>query len=142
MTSMDKVLSRTAASDAVYEHGWRFLLGSLRASVPVASSAQAVAVAADAVAACGDEADRHLRIDLRPDRVLLTLQSSEQAAVTGRDVDLARRVTAAARAAGLTLGPEIDVGVPRSVQLLEIAVDALDIPAIRPFWKAVLGCAL
>ena len=27
---------------------------------------------------------------------------------------------------------------PRSVQLLEIAIDALDIPAVRPFWKAVL----
>jgi len=27
----------------------------------------------------------------------------------------------------------------RSVQVIEIAIDALDIAAIRPFWKAVLG---
>jgi 4a-hydroxytetrahydrobiopterin dehydratase len=30
-------------------------------------------------------------------------------------------------------------GLPRSVQVLEIAVDALDIAALRPFWKAILG---
>jgi 4a-hydroxytetrahydrobiopterin dehydratase len=28
---------------------------------------------------------------------------------------------------------------PRTVQGLEIGIDALDIPAIRPFWRAVLG---
>src|SRR5665647_3764122 len=28
---------------------------------------------------------------------------------------------------------------PPAPQVLEIAVDALDIPAVRPFWKAVLG---
>lgn len=38
-------------------------------------------------------------------------------------------------------GPEIATGAPRSLQLLEIAIDALDIPSIRPFWKAVLGYA-
>ncbi|MFD0430265.1 VOC family protein [Streptomyces zhihengii] len=27
------------------------------------------------------------------------------------------------------------------MQLVEIAIDALDIPAVRPFWKAVLGYA-
>jgi 4a-hydroxytetrahydrobiopterin dehydratase len=29
----------------------------------------------------------------------------------------------------------------RSVQVLEIAIDALDIAAIRPFWRAILGYA-
>ncbi|MFE6855720.1 VOC family protein, partial [Streptomyces sp. NPDC057674] len=35
----------------------------------------------------------------------------------------------------------ISTEAPRSVQLLEIAIDALDIAAIRPFWKTLLGYA-
>jgi 4a-hydroxytetrahydrobiopterin dehydratase len=141
MLGMTEVLSRQAASDAVADHGWRYLLGALRASVPVTSSAQAVAVAQAAVSACGDEADGHLRCDLRADRVVLTLQSAPHAAVTDRDVELSRRISAAARDLGSETGPEIGAGAQRSVQLLEIAIDALDIAAIRPFWKAVLGYA-
>ncbi|WP_435971959.1 VOC family protein [Streptomyces sp. Qhu_M48] len=61
--------------------------------------------------------------------------------VTTRDVDLAHRVSTAVRGLGLRAEPEISTGAPRSVQLLELAIDALDIAAIRPFWKAVLGYA-
>jgi 4a-hydroxytetrahydrobiopterin dehydratase len=127
---MEEVLSRPAASAAVAELGWRFILGTLRTTVPVASLGSAAEVAARAVALCGDDADGHLRAELRPDRVVLTLQSAVHAATTSVDADLARRITAA----GLPTSPE-------SCQLLEIAIDALDIPAIRPFWKAVLGYA-
>lgn len=136
---MDVVLSRQAASDAVAEYGWRFLLGALRTSVPVASSTQAVEVARAAVAVCGADADGYLRIDLRPDRVVLTLQSLEHAAATDRDAELARRISAAVHELGLSAGPEIGTEAPRSVQLLEIAIDAMDIAAIRPFWRAALG---
>ncbi|MFF0268289.1 VOC family protein [Kribbella sp. NPDC004536] len=138
---MERILSRPEASDAVVDIGWRYLLGTLRTSVPVGSLAQAVSLAADAVAACGDDADGHLRVDARPDRVVLTLQSLESAAVTSRDVELALRITAIAEKSGLATGPEVGTGAPRSVQLLEIAIDAMDIAAIRPFWKAVLGYA-
>ncbi|MET7473726.1 VOC family protein [Streptomyces sp. NPDC005648] len=136
---MDQVLSRREASEAVRDCGWRFLLGTLRTSVPVDSSARAIGLAADAVAVCGDDADRHLRIDVRPDRVVLTLQSVDRAAVTARDVELARRISATAAASGLVTEPEIGTAAPRSVQVLEIAIDAMDIAGIRPFWKAVLG---
>ena len=117
------------------------MLGSLRTSVPVESLAQATALAADAVAVCGADADAHLRIDARPDRVVLTLQSLEHAAVTTLDVELALRITATADRAGLLTEPEVGTPAPHSVQILEIAIDALDIAAIRPFWKAVLGYA-
>ncbi|HYN96188.1 MAG TPA: VOC family protein [Pilimelia sp.] len=138
---MDEKLSRREASDAVGDCGWRFLLGTVRTSVAVGSLAQAAEVAARAVAVCGGEADGHLRVDLRADRVVLGLQTLGLAAVTGRDVDLARRVSGAMREIGLRTEPASDAGAPWSVQLLEIAIDALDIPAIRPFWKAVLGYA-
>ncbi len=136
---MEETLSRQEASAAVTDLGWRFLLGSLRTSVPVASLSRAAEVAACAVAACGGDADQHLRVDIRPERAVLTLQSLEQAALTARDIDLAQRLSAALTEVGHRLDPEIGTGTHRSVQVLEIAIDALDIAAVRPFWKAVLG---
>jgi 4a-hydroxytetrahydrobiopterin dehydratase len=62
------------------------------------------------------------------------LQSPPEAAVTDVDVELARRISAALGKLGAPTEPQ-------SVQLLEIAIDAVGIPAIRPFWRAVLGYA-
>jgi pterin-4a-carbinolamine dehydratase len=138
---MQQILSRREASEAVQDYGWRFLLGALRTSVQVGSLAQAIGLATDAVAVCGDDADRHFWVDARPHRVVFTLQSLDQAAVTTRDVELARRISACAEETGLRTEPEVGTGAPRSVQVLEIAIDALDIAGIRPFWKAVLGYA-
>lgn len=136
---MEQVLSRQEASEAVEGAGWRFVLGALLTSVPVGSLARAVGLAADAVAVCGGDADRHLRVDARPERAVFTLQSLEHAAVTTLDVELALRISAAADKSGLSTEPEIGTGAPRSVQTLEIAIDALDIGGIRAFWRAVLG---
>ncbi|WP_055598972.1 VOC family protein [Streptomyces aureus] len=138
---METTLNGPRASAAVGDAGWRYLLGGLRTAVPVGSLAQAADVAALAVTACGDDADRHLALDLRRGRVLLTLQSAEHAGVTTVDVELAHRVSAAVGGIGLRTEPEIATGAPRSLQLLEIAIDALDIAAVRPFWKALLGYA-
>jgi hypothetical protein len=43
---IDAPVSRTAASEAVSDIGWRYLLGTLAVSVPVRSLAQASEVAA------------------------------------------------------------------------------------------------
>jgi 4a-hydroxytetrahydrobiopterin dehydratase len=135
---VDQRLTRQQASDAVSAHGWRFLLGRLVTSVSVGSLAQAAEVAARVVSVCGDDADAHLSLDLRPGRVVLYLRSVSAAAVTARDVDLARRVSAALGAVGSKTQPGGGDGATRSVHMLEIAIDALDIAAVRPFWKAVL----
>jgi 4a-hydroxytetrahydrobiopterin dehydratase len=132
----DRTLGRQEASDAVGGLGWRYVLGTLRTTLPVGSLAEATAVAARLVAACGDDADGSLSVDVRPDRLLLALQSRAAASVTAREVELARRIAEAAGDLGLVPDPGLGV---RSVQLVEIAIDALDIPAVRPFWKAVLG---
>lgn len=196
---MERVLSRSEASEAVAGHGWRFVLGTLRTSVAVDSLVQATTAATRAVQACGAHADEHLRLDLRPDRVLLTLWTPVAVTVTDRDADLACRISAALHELGLvataetgaslrssepasvqqavleaghgteetngaggapdvpgdssagappgTAGPGIVsessagevVPAQRSVQELEVAIDAVDIVAVRPFWKAVLG---
>jgi 4a-hydroxytetrahydrobiopterin dehydratase len=132
-------LSPRAVSDAVSGLGWRYVLGLLRTSVRVQSLAEAADVATRAVAASGPDAGEHLWTDVRRDRVVLSLQTLATASVTPHDLELARRIAAVVREVGLTLDAEVDAGVPRSVQVLEVAIDALDIASIRPFWKAVMG---
>jgi 4a-hydroxytetrahydrobiopterin dehydratase len=137
----DEKLTRTAASEAVGPLGWRYLLGNLVASVPVDSLAQAATVAAVATAACGALADQHLRLDLRPDRVELSLVDRNGTWATSRDAGLAAAITDALAGIGLVPAPPVTDRGRRPVQMLEIAIDAMDIAAIRPFWKAVLGYA-
>lgn len=135
----DEPLTRTEASAAVETIGWRYLLATYSASVPVTSMSEGLEVAAAATQACGADADGHLRVDLRSDRVELALQTKALAALTRRDVQLAQRITDAVRGLGVAVAPPS--GIARPVQALEIAIDALDIDAIRPFWKAVLAYA-
>jgi 4a-hydroxytetrahydrobiopterin dehydratase len=137
----DTSLSRTAASEAVRDIGWRYLLGTLALSVPVPSLAQATEVASAALTASGTDADGHLRLDLRPDRAELSLQTRALGEVTGRDTQLARRISGAVAGLGLVPAGATSARSPRPVQMLEMAIDALDIPAIRPFWKAVMAYA-
>jgi 4a-hydroxytetrahydrobiopterin dehydratase len=59
--------------------------------------------------------------------------------VTADEVALARRISEIASGLGLTTVAGVGGGSPRSVQVLEIAIDALDIAAVRLFWKAVLA---
>ena len=130
-------LPRADASAAVTGLGWRYVLGEFRTQVLTGSLPLAADVAGRAAALPG--AEGHLRMDVRADRVVFSLQTAAAAGVTARDVELARRISAMTEEFRLTTHPG-DEG-SRSVQILEIGIDALDIPAIRPFWKAVLGYA-
>lgn len=62
--------------------------------------------------------------------------TTRAACCTPRDVVLAQRITAAVAGLGPACGPS---GAGRPLQALEIAIDALDVDAVRPFWQAVLG---
>jgi 4a-hydroxytetrahydrobiopterin dehydratase len=115
------------------------VLGVVCTSVQVGGLAQAAKVAAHAVAVCGDDADGHLWMDVRWNRVIFTVQSRSTASVTARDIELAGAISAAMRGFGLATDPDVGGRVPRSVQVLEVAIDALDIASIRPFWKSVMG---
>jgi 4a-hydroxytetrahydrobiopterin dehydratase len=119
--------------------GWRYLLGTLNASVPVRSLAHAGEVAAVVLAAAGEDGDGHLRLDLRPDRVELSVQTRAHNTVTGRDVQLVRRVAGTLDRLGLRPAGATSAESSRPVQVLELAIDALDIRAVRPFWKAVMA---
>jgi 4a-hydroxytetrahydrobiopterin dehydratase len=134
-------LSRSQASDEVTALGWRLVLGELRTEVRTGSLVLAADVAARAATVPG--AEGHLRLDLRADRVLLSLQTAAAAWVTERDVELARNISTVVGEMRLDTVSGVDLGGggERSVQVLEIGIDALDAAAIRPFWRAVLGYA-
>lgn len=133
-------ITRTAASEGVHDAGWRYLLGAFQTAVPVSSLAEGVAVAAATLAVTGGDADEQLRTDIRADRVELTLQPRTSAHVDERSIELANGITAALTQQGWrTVALGADLTPLRGVQGFEIAIDTMDLTAIRPFWKAVLG---
>jgi 4a-hydroxytetrahydrobiopterin dehydratase len=142
-------MKRAEIAAATDELGWRLVVAELRTQVVTGSLAKAAEVAARVTQAAGDDAGGHLRLDVRADRLHLALYTLATANVTARDVELARVISTAVSDLGLTTEPGLtsDLGLTtepgrnRTVQLMEIAIDALDIAAIRPFWKAVLGYA-
>ncbi len=138
---LDRKLSRQEASHAVTGLGWRLVLGDLRTEVLTGSLPLAADVAGRAAAL--PHAQGHLRIDIREDRLVLTLQSAAVDGVTPRDVELAHQISALTEEFRLSTQPgtgEAGTGhAGRSVQVLEIAIDVLDAAKVRPFWQAVLG---
>jgi 4a-hydroxytetrahydrobiopterin dehydratase len=124
--------TRQQISDAVEPAGWCLILGAVYAEVPAPTLNEASEAAALAVSAVGADGQGHLTVDIRADKAVLRLQSADACCVTGRDIRLAREVSEALTAKGFRLEPGV-------VQALEIAIDALDIPLVRPFWQAIMG---
>lgn len=129
-------MKRQELSDAVTGLGWRYLVADLRTQVHVPSLERAVEVAGRVVAIAGADADDHLRLDIGPDRVNIRLQARGEPRAAARDVELAAAISAGLGAAGLVTAAGVN---DQPVQVLEIGIDAMDIPAIRPFWQAALG---
>jgi 4a-hydroxytetrahydrobiopterin dehydratase len=122
--------TRQQISDAVDPAGWRLVLGAIYTEVRAPSLVEATGAASVAVSAVGVDGQGHLTVDVRADRAALRLQSADVGVVTGRDIRLAHEVSGALATRGLQ-------PTPGAVQTLEIAIDALDIPLVRPFWKAI-----
>ena len=130
------MLTESEASRAVQDFGWRYLLDCLTTAVAVDSLIDACEVIRIAVDVAGPRADDHLRLRATAEGVELTLEARGEFRVTTQDVDLARAITSAVRKAGYQT---VAHPARHAVQALAIAIDAMDIPAVRPFWKAVLG---
>jgi 4a-hydroxytetrahydrobiopterin dehydratase len=110
---------------------WRVLYSGANAYYRVASFAEGARFVA-MIAAVADEVGHFPDVDLRPEGVTVRTRSGEYGALSERDVELARRVSVAAR----TLHLETD---PSEVQALGIAV-AQDVGSdVGPFWAAALG---
>ncbi|TPG36956.1 VOC family protein [Mycolicibacterium hodleri] len=131
---MPAPLTRQQISDAVGPLGWRLILGVVVTHVRVTSVAAAAEAATCAVSVPG--VDGHLTLDLNADRVVLRLHTLVTGSVTGYDLRLARTITDTLAARDLRTEAGDAAAVP---QAIEIAIDALDIALIRPFWQAVTG---
>jgi 4a-hydroxytetrahydrobiopterin dehydratase len=112
---------------------WRVILGVLRASFATRDMSAGVEFVRSVVAAA-NEANHHPDLVLTYPRVEVDLVTHDAGGLTTRDVEMARTISGIA--AGMGLQPE-----PRRRQVMEYAVDALDIAAVRPFWEAVTGLA-
>ncbi|MET9020061.1 VOC family protein [Actinopolymorpha sp. NPDC004070] len=107
---------------------WRELFGGMT-FYPVTSPGRAADLAT-VVAELADDAGLPLLVDLRPDGV--TIDTGKDQWEDERFLDLARRVQTAARKLGLTVDT-------RRLRFVQIGIAVVDIPALRAFWKAVLG---
>ncbi len=117
---------------------WRYLLGSVEATYQASALDGVSAFTMAATFACGiaelaDAANHHPDIDVRyPGVVHVMLMTHEIDGLSDLDLELARAISELAKQSGA-------VAAPASTKRVEIAIDALDIEAIRPFWKAILG---
>ena len=110
---------------------WRALARGASAFFRGGSARQGAELVAR-VARVADEADHHPDLDLRRDGVVARVFTHSEWALTDADLTLARSISAIA--AELGLAPD-----PAAVQDVDLTIDARDIPAVRPFWAAVLG---
>jgi 4a-hydroxytetrahydrobiopterin dehydratase len=131
-------LTRQQVSDAVSPLGWRLVLGAVYTEVDVASLVQAAEVATIAAAGVGTDGQDRLTVDIRAERALLRLMPPLGGLVTALEVGLARAVSEALASRGFTTSPGSGDRAGR-LQGLEIAIDAMDIGKVRPFWQAVTG---
>ena len=114
----------------VHLNEWRWLLGTLRADFATRSLAHGAEFVTDVTATLQGEATVPV-LQLNRDRVLITLRDPNEG-VTRREVALAERISEVAARHGVSAEPD-------RVQALELALDAPDEAAVRPFWAALLG---
>ena len=130
MTDTDKLTTRQVSESEGLDD-WRVLLRTLQTSFKTGSMAKGMELAAR-IGAAADEMNHHPDLTITYPRVHVLLTSHDVDALSTRDVELARTISAIARDLGVTAEPGV-------VTQLEIAIDAIDIPAVKPFWEAVLG---
>ncbi|WP_182111602.1 MULTISPECIES: VOC family protein [unclassified Actinotalea] len=124
-------LTDMAVTQQVDERHWRVVLGRLHTTVRTGSFVRGAELV-QRLAAVAEELGHHPDVVLRYPSVAVSTWSHDVGALTDRDVRLAHAISAVVDELGL----DADTRAP---QATEIAVDALDIAAVAPFWRAVMG---
>jgi 4a-hydroxytetrahydrobiopterin dehydratase len=114
-----------------HEWDWRVIRDAASAHFRTASFATGVALV-ERIGKLADAAGRHPDVDLRPDGVTVRRSSNDVGEFSEGDVALAEQISAAAR----EVGARVDAS---ALQFVQVAIDALVIPDVLPFWRAVLG---
>lgn len=123
-------MAELIAPTRFHEVDWRVLAYAAATHFQTASFAEGARLA-DVIGRLADESGQRPDIDLRANGVTVRLTMSEDG-LTERDLTLAGEISAAAR----DLGVQVDV---TRVQMIQIAIDALVIADVMPFWEVVLG---
>jgi len=110
---------------------WRVLFGGACAYFRTGSFATGVALIS-AIGTLAEAANHHPDIDLRYAGITVRLITHDVDGLSERDVDLARRISLAARQLNIPADPA-------AVETVQVTIDALDRPRVMPFWRAVLG---
>ena len=110
---------------------WRVLLRTLQTSFRTGSMARGLELAAR-IGLAADAADHHPDLTITYPRVHVLLTTHEAKGLSVRDIELARTISAIAAEMGIA-------SAPADVTTLEVAIDAMDIALVKPFWEAVLG---
>lgn len=116
---------------AVGNGEWRVLFGGACTYYRTGSFARGVTLV-EAIGRAADAANHHPDVDLRYGGVAIRLWSHDVDGLSDRDVALARTISGIASNLGVDAAPEF-------VQEVQVTVDAVSIPAVLPFWQAVLG---
>jgi 4a-hydroxytetrahydrobiopterin dehydratase len=113
-----------------HEAGWRVLRDDACIYFATGSFAKGVELV-EAIGRLAAASDRPADIDLRPEGVTVRL-GRHGPPPTEEDLALAERISAAARQLGVSA--DLD-----GLQAVQVAIDALVILEVLPFWQAVLG---
>jgi 4a-hydroxytetrahydrobiopterin dehydratase len=124
-------MSETISPQRFHEVDWRVVRDAASTHFRTGSFAAGVALV-DAIGKLADAANHHPDVDLRYHGVTVRLKTHSEGGLTERDVALARQISDAAR----ELGVPVDL---TGLQVVQVAIDALVIPEVLPFWRAVLG---
>jgi 4a-hydroxytetrahydrobiopterin dehydratase len=126
----EKRTTARAFHDAGGVEDWRVLYWGAYAYYRVGSFAEGARFVA-AIAEAADAVGHFPDVDLRPEGVTVRTSSGEEGWLSERDVELARRISAART---LQLEPD-----PSEVQVVGIAAAQDADSNVRPFWAAALG---
>lgn len=121
--------SQVIATDGLQD--WREMLGVLRARFGTPDMSAGAAFVAQVVDTA-NRANHHPDLRVTYGHVDVDLTTHDADGLTTRDVEMAKAISGLAASAGLT-------AASAQRQVMEYAVDALDIAAVRPFWEAVTG---
>jgi len=130
---MSRSISPRQFHEAEGVEDWRVVADGVCASFRTGSFAAGARLVA-AIGALPGLDEHPPDVDVRHDGVTVRLVTITQDdfGLTERDLDLARQVSAMARELGLPADPS-------AVQTVFVTIDALDLPTVMPFWRAVLG---
>jgi 4a-hydroxytetrahydrobiopterin dehydratase len=124
-------MSEAVTPRRFHEVDWRIVRNDASTHFRTGSFAKGLTLV-DAIGRLAEDTDRDPDVDLRPESVTVRLRSGGDGRLSELDVVLAQQISAAAR--------DLDVPIDLTgLQSVQVAIDALVIADVLPFWRAVLG---